>query len=273
MLSFNKLCNKRTNFTRLTGVKIDDFKEIVEKVRPDWDKLQKKKKVSGRPSQLKTLEDEILLTLIFYRFYVTHTFLGYFFNLDNSNVCRHLKKIEPLLAKNLAINKDRTLSADELTVIIVDATEVQTQRPQKNQRNFYSGKKKRHTQKVEVQINKKGKIINVSKCYGGRKHDFTIRKSEKPMPRDATKLIDSGYQGLQKLTKNVKLPIKKKQKTPLTKAEKAYNRELASERVLVENVFARLKKFKILGSTYRNFQKKLHMRFNIIAGIHNQSIT
>ena len=272
MLSFNKLCNQRVNFTRLTGVKVEEFREIVERVRPDWDTLQEKKKIFGRASRLKTLEDEVLLVLVYYRFYVSHTFLGYLFNLDNSNICRHLQRMEPILAKNLAIKKDRTLSADELTTIIADVTEIQTQRPRKNQRIFYSGNKKRHTQKTETQINKKGKIINVSKCYGGRKHDSSVRKSERPMPRDAIKVVDLGYQGLQKRTKNVKLPIKKKKKIPLTKEEKDYNRALASERVLIENVFAKLKRFKILGSVYRNFQKKLHMRFNIIAGIHNLSL-
>jgi hypothetical protein len=269
MVSFVKLCRQNVNFARLTGVKLDDFRKIVDKCHPDWLNLQKMKKISGRISHIKTLEDEVLLVLIYYRFYVTHEFLGYLFNLDNSNICRHLKKMEPLIAKNLAIKKERTLSSDSLMTIISDVTEIQTQRPQKKQRNYYSGKKKRHTHKEEIQINNKGKIINISKCYRGRKHDFAIRKSEKPMPKEALKLVNLGYQGLQKRTKNVRLPIKKKRKIPITQEEKEHNRIHASQRVLIENVFACLKKFKILGSVYRNFQKKLHMRFNIIAGIHN----
>jgi transposase len=269
MLSFDRLCSQKVNFTRLSGVKLEDFKKIVEQARPDWAKMQQKKKVSGRNSHLRTLEDEILLVLIFYRFYVTHEFLGYLFGLDNSNICRHLWKVEPLLAKNLAIKKDRTLTAEDLTRIMVDVTEINTQRPSKKQRAYYSGKKKRHTSKIEVQINEKGRIINVSKSYGGRKHDFAIRKSEKPLPRTAIILADSGYQGLQKKNKNAILPHKKKRKTPLTEEEKAHNRELASQRSLIENVFAKLKRFKILSSVYRNFQKKLHLRFNVIAGIHN----
>jgi hypothetical protein len=113
-----------------------------------------------------------------------------------------LQKIEPLLAGNLAIKKDRKLSGEDLEKIIVDVTEINTQRPKRNQWEYYSGKKKRHTQKIEVQINEKGEIISVSKGYGGRKHDFAIRKSEKPMPRDAAILANSGYQGLQKKNKN-----------------------------------------------------------------------
>ncbi|MDR0631723.1 MAG: transposase family protein [Holosporaceae bacterium] len=109
MLSFKRLCNQRVNFTRLTGVKVEEFREIVAIVRLEWDKLQSQKKVSGRNSHLKTLEDEVLLVLIYYRFYVPHEFLGYLFNLDNSNICRHLQKVEPLFAKNLGIKKDRSL--------------------------------------------------------------------------------------------------------------------------------------------------------------------
>jgi hypothetical protein len=62
---------------------------------------------------------------------------------------------------------------------------------------------------IEVQINEKGKIINVSRAYWGRKHDYINRKSEKPKPQDAIKLADSGNQGLQKRTQNVVLPVKK----------------------------------------------------------------
>jgi hypothetical protein len=60
--------------------------------------------------------------------------------------------------------------------------------------------------KIEAQINEKGEIINISKSYGGRKHDFAVRKAEKPTPREATILADSGYQGLQKKNKKAILP-------------------------------------------------------------------
>jgi hypothetical protein len=64
MLSLDKLYNQKRNFTRLTGVKLEEFLKIVEKVRPGWEKLQQKKKVSGRNSHLKTLEDEMQIPVI-----------------------------------------------------------------------------------------------------------------------------------------------------------------------------------------------------------------
>ena len=100
-------------------------------------KLQSKKICSGRKSHLKSLENEVLMTLIYYRCYISHFQLGMYFNLDVSNVCRHLQKIEPILASVVAIKKDRTLSANDLDRMIVDATEVQIQRPKNTESNIF----------------------------------------------------------------------------------------------------------------------------------------
>ncbi|MBI4733109.1 MAG: transposase, partial [Chloroflexi bacterium] len=56
---------------------------------------------------------------------------------------------------------------------------------------------------------------------------------------------------------------------PLTKEQKASNRELSSERILVENVIRRLKIFRILSERYRNRRKLFSLRFNLIAAIYN----
>ena len=64
MLSFEKLCNQSKFFARLTEIKLEQFHEIVRKVNPRWERVQKKKKVSGRPSKIKTLADGILLVSI-----------------------------------------------------------------------------------------------------------------------------------------------------------------------------------------------------------------
>ena len=154
------------------------------------------------------------------------------------------------------------MSQSDLETILIDSTEIQIQRPKKNQRKFYSGKKKRHMMKFEIMTDIKGKILNISKCYSGRTHDFKIRKMSDHIPKDIQVLADSGYQGLQKQHPKTLLPHKRRRKSPLTAEQKEHNHTLASKRVSVEHVFSHLKKFKILGSIYRNFRKKLHMRFN-----------
>ena len=92
----------------------DKFREIIRKVRPKWKETQRRKKVSGRSSKLKTLEDEVLLVLIYYRFYVSFQFLEMLFDLDESNICRHIQKIEPILADAIKINKNRELTQPDL---------------------------------------------------------------------------------------------------------------------------------------------------------------
>lgn len=268
-LNFSKLSKSPKNFLHLTGVKIEEFGELVERVKPDWEIIQESKKCDGRTSQLPTIEDQVLCTLLYYRTYNSQEFLGFLFDLHESNVCRLLKKIEPLMAKKIIIKKDRSLTPEKIMKLITDATEIKIQRPKNGQKKFYSGKKKTHTIKSEFTMSEDGKIISVSKCYSGKVHDFTIKAEQKPLPRDCEKYGDLGYQGWQKIASNVILPIKKKRNQPLTKEEKIYNRSLASFRVKIEHKFRELKIFRILSGTYRNFRKKLHMRLNIIAGIVN----
>ena len=104
----------------------------------------------------------------------------------------------------------------------------------------------------------------------GKRHDFRTLKESKVRCRAQTKIIvDTGYQGLQKLHAATQLPKKKTKKCPLSKEDKKNNRTIASERALNENVIARLKRFKIIADRYRNRRKRFALRFNLIAAICN----
>ncbi|WP_174516155.1 transposase family protein [Wolbachia endosymbiont of Cardiocondyla obscurior] len=259
------------NFRNITGLTIEEFKKVVEKVRSGWEKLEKQKKCHGRRSKLPTLEDKLFCVILYYRTYITHRFLGCLFNVHNANVCRLLKRIEPLLAKKVTITKDRSMTPEKILKILADVTEQQIQRPEdsKKRKKSYSGKKRTNTMKTEIIIEEGGRILSVSKSYRGRISDFRIRKQEKYLPLDSIKHADSGYQGWQKLQSNVIIPYKKYRKKPLTPEQKEHNRRLASFRMRVENKIREIKIFKIMSNVYRNFQKKYNLRFNIIAGIVN----
>ena len=128
---------------------------------------------------------------------------------------------------------------------------------QKNQRKFYSEKKKHHMMKFEIMTDTKGKILNISKGYRGWTHDFKIWKMSDHVPKDVQFWADSGYQGLQKQHPKTLLLHKLWRKVFLSEEQKEHNNAFASKRVSVEHVFSQLKKFKILGSIYRNFHKKI----------------
>jgi hypothetical protein len=255
-------------FRKLTGISVIEFAQLCEKIRP---KAQSLFKTTGRPPVLATLEDKLALLLIYYRTYATHEFLGYFVGLDNSNVCRLFRKLEPLVAGVIHIKKDRTLTKDKIEELLLDVTEQPIQRPKNKgaRKKYYSGKKKRHTHKIELVMERGGKIVNISHSNPGRKHDFRIRKESDVLPKDAPKYADLGYQGLEKFCKNVLLPFKKPKGGKLTPEQKSHNKGHSQIRIAVEHKFSELKKFRILGETYRNFRKKHHLRFNIIAGIVN----
>lgn len=138
----------------------------------------------------------------------------------------------------------------------------------------YSGKKKRHTLKTQVIIgSSKGSQQKKILCtfFGvGRTHDFKLfKKSSIKFHHKTQTLADSGYQGLQKLHSETQLAKKKTKKKKLTKEEKKHNKELSSQRVVVENMIGFIKRFKIVADRYRNRRKRFSLRFNLIAAICN----
>ena len=67
-------------------------------------------------------------------------------------------------------------------------------------------------------------------------------------------------------------PFKRSKHHPLTEDQKWFNRALSSERVVIENVNARIKTFKIMSVKYRNRRKRHLLRMNLICGILNQEL-
>lgn len=268
-ISYLKVQKKPTTFLRLFGVSIKQFEEILTKVNPVWQKkVLDCYKRPGRPYDL-PLEDMILMLLLYYRSYITQEFLGYLFDLDKSRVCRIIQKLEPILAKVMAISKSRKLSKEEIEHLLIDATEQPIERPKRGQKSYYSGKKKRHTMKTQIMITAKGRIVDLSKPTPGSVHDFTVFKQGDSLPPDSTVFVDSGFQGIDKFHPNAEIPYKASKNKPLDKEEKEYNRALSRVRVKVENVLGQLKVFRILSDRYRNKCKRYGIKFNIIAGIVN----
>lgn len=269
ILCYERLRLRGREFGRITGVTPAEFDEIVGRVRPGWLRREAGKKKSGRPHGIGGLEDQLIALLIYYRCYTTHLFIGALFGVDDSTITRRFAVLEPLVARVTGIKKDRTLKQDDLEILLIDATEQRIERPLRGQRKFYSGKKKYHTIKTEIQVTEEGRIVAVSKPYPGAVHDLEVRRREPPLPGSSRAYVDSGYQGLQKQHRQTELPYKRQKKKPLTKDEKEYNRALSRIRVKVENMIRRLKIFRILSERYRNKRRRYGIKFNIIAGIVN----
>jgi hypothetical protein len=116
-------------------------------------------------------------------------------------------------------------------------------------------------------------IICTQTVTQGRQHDRKLLAASKVRFLAATKaILDSGYQGFQKEHQNTAIPAKKTKLKPLSKEQKKTNRQLASDRVLAENVIGSLKRFRILAERYRNRRKRFGLRFTLIATIYNMEL-
>jgi hypothetical protein len=122
-------------------------------------------------------------------------------------------------------------------------------------------------------VDKKTSRIICTNFCDGKKHDFKLYKdSGVRWSKEIRAVVDSGYMGIKKIQSTTVLPKKRSRGKTLTKEDKQLNRQIASERVLNENVIGRLKRFKILSDRYRNRRKRFGLRFNLIAGIYNLEI-
>lgn len=144
---------------------------------------------------------------------------------------------------------------------------------EKKQRRFYSGKKKRHTQKAQIITDKATGLIIATAFCEGKKQDLALfRASRTVLAPTLVSVTDSGYQGIGKLHSKSLLPQKKSKHHPLTGEQKACNREISRVRIAVENTIGRLKVFKILSERYRNRRRRFGLRFNLLAAIANLEI-
>ncbi|MDR3365566.1 MAG: transposase, partial [Prevotellaceae bacterium] len=118
--------------------------------------------------------------------------------------------------------------------------------PPKKQRRWYSGKKKRHTMKTQVLVDKKDRRIICTAFAAGKKHDFKLFCESKTHFAKTTGVkTDSGYLGIKKLHSNSELPHKKSKFHPLSKQEKLENRAVARTRVANEHAIGFVKRFRI----------------------------
>ena len=83
----------------------------------------------------------------------------------------------------------------------IDSTEQEIQRPKnkRKRKNYYSGKKKKHTVKTQLMVNAEGKILHKSNQHKkGRKHDYSVFKDEHPItPPQVKNYFDLGYHGIE----------------------------------------------------------------------------
>jgi hypothetical protein len=117
---------------------------------------------------------------------------------------------------------------------------------------------------------KSGEIICTAHAAGSQ-HDFKLYENSigSAVSNEIKIQGDSGYQGILRLHKNSETPKKKPKGGQLTDEEKAENRRISRERIIIENTNAKIKVFKIVANKYRNRRNRFGLRMALICGIIN----
>lgn len=276
MININKILGKDRLLRAMTGLNRKAFENLLEKFEKVYNEQEekrgkrprKRKRGGGRKGRLASMAEKLFYILFYFKCYPTFDLASVLFDFDRSQAHRWVHKLQEILEKTLGEKQVLPLrqihSVEEflekfpmVKKVIVDGTERAISRPknEEKQRENYSGKKKRHTRKNIVASDKEKKILVLTTTKTGKTHDKKIQEEEDfilGIPEKIEVLADSGFQGLQKQYENIRLPKKKPRGGELTKEEKEKNKELAKERVVVENAIGGVKRYNAVSHIYRN---------------------
>jgi len=295
MLRYAKIKRKPKIFQSITGLKLSAFARLVAAFARAYEQAldqqdaqrplpRQRQRGGGRKAVLATVEDKLVFILFYFRVYPTQEVLGFLFGLGQPQANEWVHRLTPLLNTALgyaqqlperqAANLERVLIACPGLEFVIDGTERPIQRPQdaRRQRDYYSGKKKRHTVKnIVITDRRTKKIKGLGKTQAGKKHDKAATDEEDyRFPVGSQLWKDSGFQGYEPEQTVTYQPKKKPRKGELTAAEKEHNRANAQQRIGVEHSIGGVKVFRIARDVYRNHRQRFDdLLMETACGLHN----
>jgi hypothetical protein len=139
----------------------------------------------------------------------------------------------------------------------------------KKQKECYSGKKKKHTQKNIIIASPKKEILLLSTTYNVKEHDYTILKKSKipeHIPKNILSYFDLGFVGVEKdYAIRARIPFKKPRTKELTPKQKESNKKISRFRVRGENALAGVKRYRCVTDVCRNTNQKLKDRLMLLS--------
>jgi hypothetical protein len=133
---------EEARFRQATGVKKETFFAMVEVLKAEYKKVHSRH--NGRKRKL-SIEDMLLATLEYLYEYRTYECIAASYGLARPNIYKVIKWVEETLIKDgmFSLPGKRALARKDTNIefIVVDTTETPIERPQKGQKQYYSGKK------------------------------------------------------------------------------------------------------------------------------------
>jgi hypothetical protein len=114
LLTYDRLTKKPILFKSFTGLTVNEFDDVYDKgIAKRYRKHEIKRLFNGKDNRERSIgagrhfkldvKNRFLMLLVYYRLYTTYTLTGFLFDLDQSNICRDIQKIEPLVRKYVPI--------------------------------------------------------------------------------------------------------------------------------------------------------------------------
>ena len=221
MLTYNDLKEKPKEFLAATSLTVEEFELVLPIFRRKYRELftpgltrkgkpRQRKEGGGVKEKLRTDEDKLLFILVYQKTYPLQTMHGLQFGLSQSQTNYWIHRLLPILRESLAElgmvpERDPQAVAKNPLVnesapdLLIDGTERRRQRPKdaQKQAEYYSGKKKAHTDKNILLANTHSrKVVYLSPTGMGKKHDKKIADENAiAYPPGATLGKDIGFQG------------------------------------------------------------------------------
>lgn len=255
---------------RLLGISYEQLTQLIEqgkllqeqkRTELESQKIRVIRQGGGCPTKL-SLEDQIILTLIYLRQGVTFQVLGLFFQISESTANNIFHSWQTLFRETLPpslLEQVKKFPETEEALkealleyeLIVDSSEQAMERPgeYQEQKLFYSGKKCNHTLKNQFIILPKGKdIVDVVVGKRGPMSDINLwRERRGKFHNEQNFAGDKAYKG----DPQIRTPHKKPKKQELTLNQKQENKEFSSQRIFVEHLIRVVKIFKIAQERFR----------------------
>jgi hypothetical protein len=279
MITYEGLKNKPSLLKHFTGLSHRGFKrlrvafaqayaeELVAR-EAKRDVPRRRRAGGGRRGALRTVEDKLLFILFYFKYYPVQVVQGYFFGMGAAQANAWIHRLTPVLNQALGYecqlparqtqSVEQVLAACSGLQFIIDGTERPVRRPKdaERQRQYYSGKKKRHTVKNNVISDKRtGKIKVLSPTVPGKQHDKALADAQQIVfPPGSQWWKDTGFQGYEPINVMTFQPTKKPKGGELSPSDKRLNTFISQGRIGVEHALRGVKVFHIVADTFRNLR-------------------
>ena len=234
-------------------------------------------KGDGRKQKL-SIQEQIILTLIYLRHMTTFQLLGIQFGISestaNTTFNYWLLLLRDLLPSSL-LEQVKENAADYETIqeklteyeLIVDSYDQVRERPgdNKKQEEYYSGRKCNHTFKCQIITLPYAKdIVDVVAAEPGPKSDISLFREYRSRFHPQQKFkADLAYIG----ELLIETPNKKPRNGQLTIEQKEENTKLASKRIFIEHRIRSIKIFRVAQERFRLHSKKYEQVILTICGL------